>query len=236
MATFRINKNKNYTTMSNYHLKDINLSLKAKGLLSLMLSLPENWDYSVLGLTSICKETKDTVNGVLKELEDNNYLVRKRVYCNGKISDWEYNIYETNDLHPKNQDIENQDIENQDANKYTKESNIKKYKENNIKRNVFEKPTIEEIKEYCVSRGNGIDANYFYDFYESKNWMIGKNKMKDWKAAVRTWERNNKSTTTEAKREKIIPKWFNEEIDNSTVDIELDEDFNDFLEDFRRQQ
>lgn len=202
MATFRINKNKNYTTMSNYHLKDINLSLKAKGLLSLMLSLPENWDYSVLGLTSICKETKDTVNGVLKELEDNNYLVRKRIYCNGKISDWEYNIYETNDLHPKNQDIENQDIENQDVNKYTKESNIKKYKENNIKRNVFEKPTVEEIQEYCDSRENGLDANYFYDFYESKNWMIGKNKMKDWKAAVRTWERNKPATKTTARSNK----------------------------------
>lgn len=195
MATFRINKNKNYTTMSNYHLKDTNLSLKAKGLLSLMLSLPENWDYSVLGLTSICKETKDTVNGVLKELEDNNYLVRKRIYCNGKISDWEYNIYESNDLHPKNQDIENQDIENQDVNKYTKELKIKEYKENNIKRNFFIKPTVEEIKEYCDSRENGIDANSFYDFYESKGWMIGKNKMKDWKSAVRTWERNRPVVT-----------------------------------------
>ena len=195
MATFRINKNKNYTTMSNYHLKDTNLSLKAKGLLSIMLSLPENWDYSVLGLTNICKETKDTVNGVLKELEDNNYLVRKRIYCNGKISDWEYNIYECNDLHPKNQDIENQDIENQDVNKYTKELNTKEYKENIFKRNVFKKPTVEEIKEYCDSRDNGIDANSFYDFYESKGWMIGKNKMKDWKSAVRTWERNRPTAT-----------------------------------------
>lgn len=192
MAVFRINKNKNYTTMSNFHLKDTNLSLKAKGLLSIMLSLPEEWDYSVKGLTEICKEAKDTVNGVLKELEDNNYLVRKRVYCNGKISDWEYNIYETNDLHPKNQDIENQDIENQDVNKYTKESSIKKYKENNIKRNVFIKPTIEEIQNYCNERNNDIDADSFYDFYESKGWMIGKNKMKDWKSAIRTWEKHNK--------------------------------------------
>ena len=124
--------------------------------------------------------------------------------------------------------------------KNAKENNIKEENiiiNNNIsKEKKFEKPTVEEIKEYCVSRGNGIDANYFYDFYESKNWMIGKNKMKDWKAAVRTWERNNKPVPTETKREKIIPKWFNEEIDNSTVDIELDEDFNNFIEDFRRQQ
>lgn len=117
MAIFRINKSKDYTTMSNFHLRDKNLSLKAKGLLSLMLSLPEDWDYSVRGLEQICKETKDTINGALHELEDNGYLIRKRIYTNGKISDWEYNIYENNDLHPKNQDIENQDIGFYDNNK-----------------------------------------------------------------------------------------------------------------------
>lgn len=197
MAIFRINKNKNYTTISNYHLRDTNLSLKAKGLLSVMLSLPEDWDYSVRGLTEICKETKDTINSTLQELEINNYLVRKRIYCNGKISDWEYNIYENNDLHPKNQDLAFQDIENQDINKYTKELNTKEYKEKNIskKRNVFIKPTVEEIQEYCESRNNNVDADMFYDFYESKNWMIGKNKMKDWKAAIRTWEKNRKQVT-----------------------------------------
>ena len=57
----------------------------------------------------------------------------------------------------------------------------------------FKKPTVEEIKEYCIERSNGIDAQQFYDFYEAKNWYIGKNKMKDWKAAVRTWERNRQS-------------------------------------------
>ena len=117
MAIFRINKNKDYTTICNYHLKDKNLSLKAKGLLSLMLSLPENWDYSVRGLSKICKETKDTINGILNELEKNNYLVRKRIYENGKISEWEYIIYETNNLCHKNQDIENQDIGFYDNNK-----------------------------------------------------------------------------------------------------------------------
>lgn len=57
--------------------------------------------------------------------------------------------------------------------------------------NKFIKPTVEEIAEYCRERNNGIDAQQFYDFYESKGWLIGKNKMKDWKAAVRTWERRN---------------------------------------------
>ena len=57
----------------------------------------------------------------------------------------------------------------------------------------FKPPTVAEISEYCKDRGNGVDANRFVDFYESKGWMVGKNKMKCWKAAVRNWERNNKA-------------------------------------------
>lgn len=80
---------------------------------------------------------------------------------------------------------------------------------NNIKENIikerFKKPNIEEIEEYCKERKNGIDAERFYNFYESKNWMIGKNKMKDWKACVRTWERTTKQ------EEIPLPSWFNQE-------------------------
>ena len=68
--------------------------------------------------------------------------------------------------------------------------NDKNEKKNN--RGKFIPPSIDEIKEYCKERNNNIDAEQFHDFYSSKNWFVGKNKMKDWKAAVRTWERNNK--------------------------------------------
>ena len=63
----------------------------------------------------------------------------------------------------------------------------------------FKKPEVNDIKEYCLWRNNGIDSETFFDFYESKNWLIGKNKMKDWKACVRTWEksRNNKNNTND---------------------------------------
>ena len=65
----------------------------------------------------------------------------------------------------------------------------------------FKKPTVNDIKEYCLWRNNGIDAETFFDFYESKNWLIGKNKMKDWKACVRTWEkRQNKTNNTTSHR------------------------------------
>ena len=69
MAVCRVEKNKNYTTMSNYHLRDPNLSNKARGLLSTMLSLPESWDYTTRGLAKICKDGVDGITAQLRELE-----------------------------------------------------------------------------------------------------------------------------------------------------------------------
>lgn len=85
-------------------------------------------------------------------------------------------------------------------NKIVKDNNINinntsnNIKEKSIKRK-FEKPTIEQIQEYCIERNNGINAEAFYNFYESKNWYVGKNKMSDWKACVRTWEQRKQSKT-----------------------------------------
>lgn len=81
----------------------------------------------------------------------------------------------------------------------TKESKeVKKEKNNNIKR--FTPPTYEQVSTYCKERNNTVDAERFLDFYESKGWMVGKNKMKDWKAAVRNWERSSKQETKPAKQ------------------------------------
>lgn len=164
MAVIRTIKNENYTTMCNTHLRDKNLSLKAKGLLSMMLSLPDKWHYSVKGLEGICKESKNTINSVLNELEDNNYLVRRRRYCNGKISEWEYIIFENNEnhdeelLHLKNEDIENedieiQDIENRDVYKITKELNTKELNTNEYKEKNIKKESVNSvIAEYTESK------------------------------------------------------------------------------------
>ena len=95
MAVFRIEKARDYTVMSNYHLRDMLLSLKAKGLLSLMLSLPENWDYTMKGLARICKDGIDSISGGIRELEAHGYLVRARVRNeNGQLCSIEYTILE----------------------------------------------------------------------------------------------------------------------------------------------
>lgn len=95
MAVFRIEKNRNYTTMSNFHLQDPSLSLKAKGLLSMLLSLPDSWNYSVRGLSAISREGVDGIVSGLKELEGHGYLVRSQLRLpNGRMGQTEYTIYE----------------------------------------------------------------------------------------------------------------------------------------------
>ena len=92
---FRIEKTRDYTVMSNHHLRDMSLSLKAKGLLSLMLSLPENWDYTMKGLARICKDGIDSISGGIRELEEHGYLIRERVRgANGQLGSIEYTILE----------------------------------------------------------------------------------------------------------------------------------------------
>lgn len=95
IPVFRVEKNANYTTMCNYHLRDNTISFKAKGILSMFLSLPKNWNYSVSGLAAISKEGKDGILSGLKELEAAGYLERHR-YRNerGRLGDSEYVIYE----------------------------------------------------------------------------------------------------------------------------------------------
>ncbi|MCR0310058.1 helix-turn-helix domain-containing protein [[Clostridium] innocuum] len=95
MAVFRVEKTKDFTVMSNHHLRNVELSLKAKGLLSLMLSLPEDWDYTTKGLAHICRDGVDSITTALKELERHGYLTRQRLrYENGQLGDIEYTIHE----------------------------------------------------------------------------------------------------------------------------------------------
>ena len=95
MAVFRVEKTRDYTVMANHHLRNMNLSLKAKGLLSLMLSLPENWDYTTKGFAKICRDGVDSICSTVKELEEHGYIIRQRVRNNaGQLTTVEYTILE----------------------------------------------------------------------------------------------------------------------------------------------
>ena len=95
MAVFRIDKTRDYTVMANHHLRNKALSLKAKGLLSLMLSLPEDWDYTTKGLSMICKDGVDSICSTVKELEKAGYVQRRRIRdAHGRLTEVEYTILE----------------------------------------------------------------------------------------------------------------------------------------------
>ena len=112
MSVIRVHKNKNFTVMSNTHLRDKNLSLKAKGLLSVMLSLPDDWDYSIAGLCSICKENETAVKSAINELKANRYVIVIReepTKENGGRIKYNYEVYE--EPQEEKQDSEKQGIE-----------------------------------------------------------------------------------------------------------------------------
>ena len=125
MATFRVNKTSDYTVISNYHLREKEMSLKAKGLLTLMLSLPGNWDYSISGLASICAENETAIKTGLKELKKFGYLKISKIFPNkergNKKIEYVYEIFEKplgegkrqKEQETEKQPLEKQKVENQ---------------------------------------------------------------------------------------------------------------------------
>lgn len=205
----RVNKTKNYTVMSNHHLIDRNLTLKAKGLLSVVLSLPEDWEYSVSGLASISKEKETSINSALRELKENGYLVITKKLPNqttsGRIEyEWDfYEIPQTAIQEGKKQDIENQGLEflmleNQaQINTNIENTNKENTKEISIigkpQKKSFVAPTVEEVAEYCNERGSDVDPEKFVAYYSSQQWKKANGRpVVDWKACVITWEKKNK--------------------------------------------
>lgn len=146
MSVIRVEKTKNYTVMSNYHLKEKKMSLKAKGLLSLMLSLPDDWNYSIAGLVSICKENETAIKSTLKELQEFGYVIVEKIMPDktesGRI-EYVYNIFEKPKQEGEKQGVENlpleiQCVENQvqlnTKQSNTNKTNIKEKKKNNTKK------------------------------------------------------------------------------------------------------
>lgn len=119
MAVIRVVKNKDYTVMSNAHLHDKRLSLKAVGLLSIVLSLPDDWHYTINGLVGSVKDGKDSVESAIKELKKNGYLRVDKIYPNGNCNriQYQYTFFEKPQevvFQPlENQDVENQEVESQ---------------------------------------------------------------------------------------------------------------------------
>ena len=207
----RTGHNDNYLIVSNDIIRRRDLSDGAKVLLLYLLSCSDDWDFSVKGISACLGISTGAVSSRLQELQKAGYVEVKRFKTDkGILSSckWEVfesprsknlNVDETTENSPRsnspNVDLPNVDLPNVENLNAKEIPNIRitKYKNNQRKNILFRKPTFEEVDAYCQERQNGIDAEQFIDYYESKGWMIGKNKMKDWKASVRTWERNRKN-------------------------------------------
>ena len=201
MAVLRKEKKNNFTIIDNAIFKDHRLSYKAKGLLCQMLSLPDGWEYSVKGLETLASDKYSAITSGLKELEEAGYFRREQIFDKGKFAGYEYIISETPVI--KNSDFtfsENPITENPISENptqlNTKESNTNKSNTKVIHMRYMIPPTIEMVEDYINEHGYNVNAHSFMDFYDSKGWLVGRTKMKDWQAAVRNWSRNEKPKTS----------------------------------------
>lgn len=139
--------------------------------------------------------SRASIQNWLKLLEKNGYITRDVKYRQGSKEILSRSI---------------KLVDNPSLNIYTDNTNININNTNLTDSNrkaFFKKPTLDQVKDYCIERNNNVDAEAFLDFYESKDWKIGKNKMKDWKAAVRTWERRETKKPTMGKLHSQINEW-----------------------------
>ena len=198
----------NFSIITNNIINDERISFGAKGVACYLLSKPNGWNFYLYDIQKHSNESILKVKKYIKELELIGFLVRVKIKNEkGQFIglDYKFNLdyLETDQL--KNRQSEKPTVGKTDSQKTILYNNTNNSNTDLINTNSniiltepkkFVKPTIEEIETYSTEIGAGIDAEQFFYWYEAKGWMIGKNKMKDWKAAVRTWKRKNKKENT----------------------------------------
>ena len=203
----------NFTVLTNDVLRDLSLSSEAFRLLCFMLSCSNDWSFSVSGLAYLLgwseRKTKIYVtelkkHGYLEQIvqrgEKGHFLTSEWVVHEEPITAGHKNRSPVGTAHPLEPltRYNGSPVQRDDGNLAplrninTKEISISK--KNKRDKNVhFVRPTLEEVAQYCQERKNGIDPQHFLDYYNANGWKVGRNSMKDWKAAVRNWERTNKT-------------------------------------------
>ena len=216
MAIFRVNKNKDYTVMSNYHLRDKNMSFKAKGLLSMMLSLPDDWDYSIKGIASISKENEKAIKIILNELKELGYLriikLKPNETKSGRI-EYIYDIYEMSEYKKQEyqkqgvefQEVEKQEVEKQEVEKVGQiNTNIQNTKKQNTKKqNTDIKREYGEFKNVLLTDDDYKkleEINALSQIENLSSYMASTGKRyKDHYATILNWERRDKQKQEEDK-------------------------------------
>lgn len=221
MAIFRKVKKNDYTVIDNNIFRNQRLTLKAKGMICTMLSLPDDWEFSEDGLSSLSNDGKSSIRSTLKELMEYGYLVRTRNRdSKGVLRDYVYTIFEEPTFENQKQVEPTCDYPTlENRNTYKILNNIKETNNINIiSKESLKKPTLEEVQEYCRERNNNVNAKQFFDYYEVNDWVDNKeNKVKNWKQKLITWEKHSFT------KEPETPSWFNEDlniVNNDTNEME----------------
>ncbi len=226
MSVIRVNKSKDYTTMSNYHFKDKRISLKAKGLLSQMLSLPDDWDYTIQGLVAINKESEVAIRGALDELKNYRYLIVTKKMPNetesGRI-EYVYDIYEKPKQEVQKQGVENLGLEFLGLeNQVQYNTNNKLIKNKNTKYNIYGefkriKLTDDEYDRLVKDFGESFikeQIKLLDEYVETNN---NKNKYTNFNLVLRKSIREN---WFKRNKENIVPNWFNEDLKEKGSDTQ----------------
>ena len=208
----------NYYAVIPAHVRYSNITPNAKLLFGEIAALSNKTGYCFATndyFAKLYNVSKITVSRLINELVEHNFIVSKIV--KGGINK-NVNRYIQICIHPLNKNVkENNTSINNTFNNYNpllKDNYYKSYSSDFLQKSHFQetfnntskgfkKPTIEEIELYCKENNKNVDAISFYNFYESKDWMIGKNKMKKWKAAIATWDRKNKLSKPSEPHESI---------------------------------
>jgi hypothetical protein len=178
MAVIRVQKTQNYTVMSNHHLRNKEMSLKAKGLMSLMLSLPPKWDYSIGGLVAICKESHTSIRSALKELEEKQYLIRERKNNEKGYFIYEYTLYEVPLPYIEKQHTDSEYADNQEMEEEYAEDDRELNKEQLIK-DELNKEKIKKDKTTTTRPKAEIKKNRISSYDEILNSLVTNNNLRE---------------------------------------------------------
>lgn len=219
MSIIRHHHDRNFVILPNELIQNQELSIKDIGLLCYMLSLPDQWEFSLSGLTSVLKhDGRCTISGSVHRLEKAGYI--RRSYLRGPDGAIRGCVWEVSDAQEFKDDKPSLKSGNLTEENVTKENLIsenpsqlkniinKEHKEKSTHTVPvsFSPPDIEEVRVYCAQRRSCVDPEYFFDYYTANGWVQGKGKpVKDWKACLRTWERNGIEPAGEDNVQK--PRW-----------------------------
>ena len=209
-----------FTTVNNAYLRDTNLSMEEMGLLTFLRSCSDGFVVNIRGLTQCLNSGEKAIRSAMCKLIEKGYVARVQAKSdNGKYGNMDYVSFDSleeraawdtqrkpNTETPcaekpcaENRRAENRRAENRRADEGAqRNNNIRNTNKERTKEDIysahtrFQKPSIEDVRAYIFEQGYKVDADTFFDYYESKGWTVGKSPMKDWKAAIRNWNRNQK--------------------------------------------